>query len=162
MSAAGQVQLARDTGALMHLTFAPNLLARTHILAGELAAATRLVEEDHLMADAVGHLPIANTAMMLAAWRGQEQEASELIEAISREATAHAAPALGGRADYASAVPYNGLGRSAAGCARSPATAGSSPPGRPPSKSSTSRSATWRNSAVATWESAAPAVTIKD
>ncbi|MDR3032354.1 MAG: AAA family ATPase [Kitasatospora sp.] len=112
--AAGQAQLARDTGALMHLTFALNLLARTHILAGELATATRLVEEDHLVADAVGHSPIADTAMMLAAWRGREQEASELIEAVSRDATAHAAPALGGRADYASAVLYNGLGRSAA------------------------------------------------
>src|SRR5215472_8946920 len=112
--AAGQVQLARDTGALMQLTFALNLLARTHILAGELATATRLVEEDHLMADAVGHPPIADTAMMLAAWRGREQEASELIEAVKREATAHSAPALGGRADYASAVLYNGLGRSAA------------------------------------------------
>ena len=68
--AAGQVQLARDRGALMHLTFALNLLARTHILAGELATATRLVEEDHLMADAIGNPPIADTAMMLAAWQG--------------------------------------------------------------------------------------------
>jgi len=112
--AAGQVQFARDTGALMHLTFALNYLARTHILAGELVIATRLVEEDHLMADAVGHPPIADTAMMLAAWRGREQEASELIEAVSREAAARAVPALGRRADYASAVLYNGLGHSAA------------------------------------------------
>jgi DNA-binding CsgD family transcriptional regulator len=98
----------------MHLTFALNYLARTHILAGELATAARLVEEDHLMAEAVGHPPIADTAMMLAAWRGREKEASELIEAVSREATARAVPALGRRADYASAVLYNGLGRSAA------------------------------------------------
>jgi DNA-binding CsgD family transcriptional regulator len=112
--AAGQVQFARDTGALMHLAFALNYLARTHILAGELSTATRLVEEDHLIADAVGHPPVADTAMMLAAWRGREQEASELIEAVSREAAARAAPALGRRADYASAVLSNGLGRSAA------------------------------------------------
>jgi DNA-binding CsgD family transcriptional regulator len=112
--AAGQVQFARDTGALMHLTFALNYQARTHILAGELATATRLVEEDHLIADAVGHPPIPDTAMMLAAWRGREQEASELIEAVSREAAARAVPALGRRADYASSVLYNGLGRSAA------------------------------------------------
>jgi DNA-binding CsgD family transcriptional regulator len=114
--AAGQVQFARDAGALMHLTFALNYLARTHIMAGELATATRLVEEDHLMADAVGHPPIPDTAMMLAAWRGREREASELIEAVSREATARAVPALGRRADYATAVLYNGLGRSAAAC----------------------------------------------
>jgi DNA-binding CsgD family transcriptional regulator len=112
--AAGQVQFARDTGALMHLTFALNYLARTHILAGELATATRLVEEDHLIAEAAGNPPIADTVMMLAAWRGQEREASELIEAVSWEATAHAAPALVSRADYASSVLYNGLGQAAA------------------------------------------------
>ena len=112
--AAGQVRFARSTGALMHLAFALNYLARTHILAGELTAATRLVEEDHLIADAAGNPPIADTAMMLAAWRGQEHEASELIDAVSREATARAAPALLSRAYYASSVLHNGLGRSAA------------------------------------------------
>ena len=112
--AAGQVQFARDTGALMHLTFALNYLARTHILAGELGTATRLVEEDHLMAEAAGHPPIADTSMMLAAWRGHEHEGTALIEAVSREAAARAVPALGRRADYASAVLYNGVGRSAA------------------------------------------------
>jgi DNA-binding CsgD family transcriptional regulator len=112
--AVGQVQFARNTGALMHLAFALNYLARTHILAGELTAATRLVEEDHLIAEAAGNPPIADTAMMLAAWRGQEHEASELIGAVSREATARAAPALLSRAHYASSVLYNGLGRSAA------------------------------------------------
>jgi DNA-binding CsgD family transcriptional regulator len=110
--AARQVQFSRRTGALMHLTFALNYLARTHILVGELGAATRLVEEDHLIAEAAGNPPIADTAMMLAAWRGQEHEASELIETVSREATARAAPALVSRADYASSVLYNGLGRS--------------------------------------------------
>ena len=88
--AASQVAFSRDTGALMHLTFALNYLARTHILAGDLAAAARLVEEDHLIAEAVGHPPIADTAMMLAAWQGREQAAAELIEAISTEATAPA------------------------------------------------------------------------
>jgi len=50
--ATAQVQFARSTGALMHLAFALNYLARTHMLAGELAMATRLVEEDHLIAEA--------------------------------------------------------------------------------------------------------------
>ncbi len=86
--AASQVQFSRSTGALMHLAFALNYLARTHILAGELAAAARLVEEDHLIAETTGNAPIADTALMLAAWRGQQRQASELIEAISREATA--------------------------------------------------------------------------
>ena len=114
--ATGQVAFSRDTGALMHLSFALNYLARTHILAGDLTAAARLVEEDHLIAEAVGHPPIADTAMMLAAWQGREQEAAELIEAISREATAHGADRLVSLAAYAGSVLYNGLGRSAAAC----------------------------------------------
>jgi len=114
--AVGQVQFSRETGAVMHLGFALNYLARTHILAGELGAAARLVDEDHLIAEAAGNAPIADTAMMLAAWRGKEKEASELIEVVSREATARAAPAVGIRADYARSVLYNGLGRSATAC----------------------------------------------
>ena len=112
--ATGQVQFARSTGALMHLAFALNYLARSHMLAGELASATRLVEEDHLIAEATGNPPIADTAMMLAAWRGQEAQARELIEAISQEATARGASRLISLADYASSVLYNGLGQHAA------------------------------------------------
>ena len=114
--ATGQVRFSRSTGALMHLAFALNYLARTHMLAGELAMATRLVEEDHLIAEATGNPPIADTAMMLAAWRGQEAQARELIEAISQEATARGAFRLISLADYASSVLYNGLGQHAAAC----------------------------------------------
>jgi len=42
--AARQVQVARDAGALVHLQFALIFLARTHLLAGELATAARLIE----------------------------------------------------------------------------------------------------------------------
>ena len=114
--ATAQVQFARSTGALMHLAFALNYLARTHMLAGELAMATRLVEEDHLIAEATGNPPIADTAMMLAAWRGQPAQARELIEAISQEATARGASRLISLADYASSVLGNGLGQHAAAC----------------------------------------------
>ena len=102
-----------STGALMHLTFALNYLARSHILAGNLRTAERLIEEDHLIAEATGNPPIADTAMMLAAWRGQDQEASDLIEATSREATRSGADRLVSLAAYASVVLHNGFGRSA-------------------------------------------------
>jgi hypothetical protein len=45
--------------------------------------------------------------MMLAAWRGQEAQTVELIEATSQEATAHGWTVN----SYASSVLYNGLGR---------------------------------------------------
>ena len=111
--ASGQVQFSRSTGALMHLAFALNYQARVHILAGNLLAADRLIQEDHLVAEATGNQPIADTAMMLAAWRGHEQEASDLIDATSREATARGAERLASLAAYASAVLHNGFGRSA-------------------------------------------------
>jgi DNA-binding CsgD family transcriptional regulator len=106
---ARQVQFARDTGALVHLQRALNLLAWTHLVAGELTAAAQLFEEDRLIARATGNPPVAYNEMMLAAWRGQEAEASELIEAILREAAAGGLGVIS--ATYASSVLYNGLGR---------------------------------------------------
>jgi DNA-binding CsgD family transcriptional regulator len=106
-----QPQVARDTGALVHLQFALDFLARAHILAGELTAAARLIEEDHLIAEATGNPPVAYTAMTLAAWRGQQTQAAELIEATVQEATAHGLGRPLNFAAYATAVLYNGLGR---------------------------------------------------
>jgi DNA-binding CsgD family transcriptional regulator len=106
-----QPQVARDTGALVHLQFALDFLARAHILAGELTAAARLVEEDRLIAEATGNPPVAYTAMTLAAWRGQETHATALIEATVQEATAHGLGRPLNFAAYASSVLNNGLGR---------------------------------------------------
>ena len=41
-----------------------------------------------MIAEATGNPPIAFTEMVVAAWRGEEREAAELIEATVREATA--------------------------------------------------------------------------
>jgi len=54
---------------------------------------------------------VAYTAMTLAAWRGREGPAAELIEATVQEATARGQGRLVSLADYASAVLGNGLGR---------------------------------------------------
>jgi len=106
-----QVRFARETGALVHLQFALNYLASAQVAMGELAAAARLMEEDHLIAEATGNPPIALAEMMIATWRGREDEASRLIEAVSQ---ASAASGLGLMVDfcvYARSVLYNGLGR---------------------------------------------------
>jgi DNA-binding CsgD family transcriptional regulator len=107
----GQVQAARDTGAFVRLQFALTYLARAHLLAGELAAAAELLDEDRLIADATGNPPVAIDAMMLAAWRGREPEAAEVIEATLETAAARGAGILVDFADHASSVLYNGLGR---------------------------------------------------
>jgi DNA-binding CsgD family transcriptional regulator len=54
--------------------------------------------------------------MMLAAWRGQEAQTSELIEATVAEATTGGVGRLVDFGDYARAVLYNGLGRPDAAC----------------------------------------------
>ena len=109
--AAHMVRFARDTGALVLLQFGLNFLAVPHLLAGELATAARLIEEDRLIAGATGNPPAAYTAMTLAAWRGREAPATELIETTVQEATARGQGRLVSLADYASAVLGNGLGR---------------------------------------------------
>jgi DNA-binding CsgD family transcriptional regulator len=105
--AARRVQLARDTGALVHLRFALSFLARSQLLAGEVTAATSTLDEAKLVAEASGNLPLVNAPMILAAWRGQEDRASELIEATAEEAAARRWTSNA----YARSVLYNGLGR---------------------------------------------------
>jgi DNA-binding CsgD family transcriptional regulator len=105
--AARQVQVARDAGALVHLEFALSFLARSHMLAGDLTAATATIDEARLIADATGNPALVNAPMILAAWRGHEAQASELIDATSQEAAARRWTSN----SYARAVLYNGLGR---------------------------------------------------
>jgi DNA-binding CsgD family transcriptional regulator/tetratricopeptide (TPR) repeat protein len=105
--AARQVQAARDAGALGHLQFALSFLARSHMLAGELTAATLMIDEARLIAEATGTPALVNAPMILAAWRGDEARASELIDATSEEAAARRWTSN----NYARSVLYNGLGR---------------------------------------------------
>jgi DNA-binding CsgD family transcriptional regulator len=106
-----QAQYARDTGAPVHLQYALNFLATTHLFAGEFTTAARLVEEDRLIAEVTGNPPAGYAAMTLAAWQGQEAPALALIEATSRAATARGQGRMVNLAAYASSVLYNGLGR---------------------------------------------------
>jgi AAA ATPase domain/Bacterial regulatory proteins, luxR family len=109
--AARQVQFARDTGALALLQLAVGQLAWTRLVAGELAMAARLVEEDRLIAEATSNAPGGYPAMVVAAWRGREPQASALIEATAREAAARGMGRVVNYASHASSVLYNGLGR---------------------------------------------------
>src|SRR4051794_12111550 len=105
--ASRRVQFARDTGALVHLQFALSFLARSCLLAGEVTAATLMIDEARLLAETTGTPAFVNAPMILAAWRGQEARASELIEATSEEAAARGWSTNA----YARSVLYNGLGR---------------------------------------------------
>jgi DNA-binding CsgD family transcriptional regulator/tetratricopeptide (TPR) repeat protein len=105
--AARQVEVARDTGALGHLQFSLSFLARSHMLAGELAAATLIIDEARSLAEATGNPALVAAPLVLAAWRGDEQQAAALMEASSEEATALRWTSH----NYARSVLYNGIGQ---------------------------------------------------
>jgi DNA-binding CsgD family transcriptional regulator len=104
-------QFARDTGALGSLQYALNILAKSHLLAGELSTAALMVDEGRLIGEVTGNPPVGDAKMVLAAWRGQQTKAGELIEAALREPTAGRLGAITHFALYASAVLDNGRGR---------------------------------------------------
>ena len=133
--AARQVQIARDMGALVQLQSALSFLSLIHLLAGEVSAARQLIEENRLIAEATGNPPAEYAAMMLAAWQGREQEASELIQATAQLAAGRGRAVLAVLAAWARAVLDNGLGRydaarAAAWQAFETRPAGARPPGR--------------------------------
>ncbi len=105
------VRVARDAGALAVLPIALLYRAGVHVFAGELTAASALVEEADAINAATGNTPLAYVAPVLAAYRGQEARALELIEAGVQDATARGEGRAIGLAGFARAVLYNGLGR---------------------------------------------------
>jgi DNA-binding CsgD family transcriptional regulator len=109
--AARQVQVARDAGALVQLQFALNFFARCRLACGELTGAAVLVEEERVIAQAMGSSAVGYNEMQLAAWRGEEARASELIQRMARESSARGLGRMVDVATYARAVLYNGIGR---------------------------------------------------
>jgi ATP/maltotriose-dependent transcriptional regulator MalT len=101
------------TGALVHLQFGLNMLAWVHVLRGELSTSAALLDEGRRIAVATGNAPIVSTELLIAAWRGQDQRANELIDAMTRQAAALGVRRFGDFAAYGRAVLYNGLGHHA-------------------------------------------------
>ncbi len=106
-----QLQLARDAGALNVLPLAATYRAGVHVHAGEFAAAAGLIEEADAITEATGNAHLGYTSLVLAAWRGQEAQALELIEASREDAAERGEGRAITLAEYATAVLYNGLGR---------------------------------------------------
>ncbi|OFB43578.1 LuxR family transcriptional regulator [Mycolicibacterium sp. (ex Dasyatis americana)] len=102
---------ARATGALALLAPAIAYQAGVHVLEGEFVAAERLLEEADTIAEAIGHHPMKYHKVELAAWRGDVNEAGDLIEAGRAEGIAKGEGRLLGVTGYVAAVLYNGLGR---------------------------------------------------
>jgi DNA-binding CsgD family transcriptional regulator len=104
-------QLARDAGALAVLPLPLSMRIVVHIFEGELAEAASLTEEVRALTEATGTHLTPYGGLMLAAWRGRQAEAAELIDACLDEAASRREGVGLLVAWYASAVLHNGLGR---------------------------------------------------
>lgn len=109
--ASHSVRLARDAGALAVLPLALVYRAGVHAQAGEFAAASGLIEEANAIAAATGYAPLKYHSVVLAAWRGVEAAATNLIQTAVTEGVARGEGRVLGLTGYAKAVLYNGLGR---------------------------------------------------
>jgi DNA-binding CsgD family transcriptional regulator len=105
------VRLAREAGALATLPVALSYRAGLHVLAGELATASTMIDEAEAISEATGNAPLPYTSLMLAAWRGAERPAVRLIESAVKDASSRGEGRALGLAGYATAVLYNGLCR---------------------------------------------------
>jgi DNA-binding CsgD family transcriptional regulator len=109
--AARQVRVAREAGAFGALQFALNFFARSELAAGELNAAAALLEEERGIAQATGNALVGYQEMLLAANRGLQAPALELIERMTRTARERGMGRMVDVATYGKALLYNGIGR---------------------------------------------------
>ena len=79
--------LAREAGALAVLPVALRLGARIKLLAGELAAAASCAAQAEAVTRATGHPIEPYSRLMLAAWRGHDDETRQLLAAAARQLT---------------------------------------------------------------------------
>jgi tetratricopeptide (TPR) repeat protein len=107
--ASRHVKLARDAGALSELPLAVRSRILLHAHAGELAEGAALIAEAQVVASATGSQLAPYGATGVAAWRGREAEASELIQANMDGVTTRG-EGRGVTSQYAAALLYNGLG----------------------------------------------------
>ena len=108
---AGVVGYLRSAGALSVLPLALNYRAGVHLQAGELAAASALIDEGDAIKEATGNAPIGYVSMLLAAWRGEERRVSELAAVRLDDVPLSGEGLAIGMAEFARAVLYNGLAR---------------------------------------------------
>jgi DNA-binding CsgD family transcriptional regulator len=107
--ASRHVKLARDAGALSELPLAVRWRILLHTHAGELEQGAALIAEAQAVAEATGSQLGPHGALGVAAWRGREAEATELIQATMDDVTSRG-EGRGVTSQYAAALLHNGLG----------------------------------------------------
>ncbi|HEX4532322.1 MAG TPA: AAA family ATPase [Acidimicrobiia bacterium] len=106
-----QIELARDAGALGLLSIALNGQGMIAAWSGDFEVAEALSAEDDAVREATGTLISPYGAMLLAAFRGRDDESSVLADATIEDAVARGEGLGVQLARWATAVVDNGLGR---------------------------------------------------
>jgi DNA-binding CsgD family transcriptional regulator len=104
------LQLAREGGALNELPLALSTRAMMLLFAGELTAASALINEQSTVTEATGSNLAPYAAMRLAALRGREVETSALIEITMNQVPQRGEGIGVACAEWARAVLRNGFG----------------------------------------------------
>jgi DNA-binding CsgD family transcriptional regulator len=108
---ARQLDLARDAGALTVLPLTLSTRAGVHMFAGELSIAGSLIEQVEAVADATDTRTARYAAVMMAALRGREDEARELIDANAKDFASRGEGMGVTLTQWATALLYNGIAR---------------------------------------------------
>jgi DNA-binding CsgD family transcriptional regulator len=108
---AREERLARDAGALTVLPITLSIRAGVRVFAGDVTEADFLVDQVRVVTEASGSRRFPNAALFVAAFRGEESEARQLIEAITEDSSARGEGLALAVAAWATAVLCNGLGR---------------------------------------------------
>jgi DNA-binding CsgD family transcriptional regulator/tetratricopeptide (TPR) repeat protein len=109
--AASGVRRARETGALSVLPMVASYGAGAHVHAGEYAEASALLEESYAVSQTTGSSPLVQAKQMVAAYRGDEAKALDLIDVGRQDASARGQGMALSMIDCAHALLFNGLGR---------------------------------------------------
>ena len=107
----GHIRRARDDGALSVLPVALSQRALMHLFEGDFTAATSLIEEAETISNAMGSQRLLAVRVALAAFRGQESQASELTEISTKDVVRRGEGAGLTFLQWATAMLDNGLGR---------------------------------------------------
>ena len=106
-----QVTLARDAGALIMLPIAFNMRSTAHLYAGEFTEAASLVAQAESVTETTGSSIAPYGAVALAAYRGQEAQATQLIQTATDDAERRGEGRALSFIGWADAALYNSLGR---------------------------------------------------
>jgi DNA-binding CsgD family transcriptional regulator/Tfp pilus assembly protein PilF len=106
-----ELERAREAGALAAIALALSMLCYIHATSGELAAAESLLDEIRSASEATGAPAHPSLVLSIAAMRGRESEARDVIRTAGNEAATRGEGLAMFVAEHVTAVLYNGLGR---------------------------------------------------